>query len=75
MDTWEFIGDILKIIVMIIVTIGVTLLAVMWLDTTLETNALAKENNAMLKELCVQQSINVDSVLIQLNDTTCTTTK
>lgn len=75
MDTWEIIGDILKIIVMIIVTIGVTLLAIMWLDTTLETNTLAKENNAMLKELCVQQGINPDSVLIQLNDTTCTTTK
>ena len=62
--------DLLKFIFGGLLTIVVTVIIVCWLMASIETWHYTKENNILLKELCVENAINVDSVLNTLaNDT------
>ena len=62
--------DLLKFIFGGLLTIVVTVIIVCWLMGSIETLHYTKENNVLLKALCVENGINVDSVLnTSANDT------
>ena len=55
--------DLLKFIFLGLLTIIIAVIIVCWLFASMETLHYTKENNILLKELCVENGINVDSVL------------
>ena len=66
----ELFLDILKFIFGSLLTIVITVIIVCWLAASIETLHYTKENNILLKELCVENGINVDNVLNTVqNDT------
>lgn len=66
----ELFLDILKFIFGSLLTIVVTVIMICWLVTSIDTLHYTKQNNVLLKELCVENGINVDSVLNTVqNDT------
>ena len=60
----------LKFIFVGLLTIVITIAITCWFITSLETLQYTKQNNVLLKELCVENGINVDSALNTVqNDT------
>jgi hypothetical protein len=55
--------DILKFIFIFVFTIVITVAVLYWFTASLETLRYVKRNNVLLNELCVENGINVDSVL------------
>ena len=58
----ELFLDILKFIFGSLLTIVVTVIMICWLMASIETLHYTKQNNVLLKELCIENGINVDSV-------------
>ena len=67
METFlEILEGICKFILGIVVAIAV----VVWFFAAIETLAVTKQNNALIKELCIEQGLDVDSILsVATNDT------
>lgn len=62
--------DLLKFIFRVIVVIFVGLIIGIWFTASLDTYTTTKENNILIKELCIKNGINVDSLInIEQNDT------
>lgn len=62
--------EVLKVIFWVIVAIFVGLIIGIWFTASLDTYITTKENNILIKELCIKNEINVDSVLnVTQNDT------
>jgi hypothetical protein len=62
--------DMLKFIFWVIVAIFVGFTTGFWFTTSLDTYITTKENNILIKELCIKNEINADSVLnVTQNDT------
>lgn len=62
--------DFLRFIFCGLLTIVLTVTLVCWLVTSMETLHYTKQNNVLLKELCIENEINVDSALnVIQNDT------
>lgn len=62
--------DILKLVFwcifvfIVVVTIGV------WIDISIDTYITTKENNILIKDICIKNGLNVDSIInIHQNDT------
>lgn len=55
--------EVLKVIFWVIVAIFVGLIIGIWFTASLDTYITTKENNILIKELCIKNEINVDSVL------------
>ena len=55
--------DLLKFIFCGLIVIVVAVTLVCWISASMETLHYAKQNNVMLKELCVENGLNVDSLL------------
>jgi len=55
--------DLLRFIFLSLLTIVVTITVVCWLVVSIETLHYTKQNNVLLKELCIENGINVDSTL------------
>ena len=62
--------DILKGMFCSFLAIFIVLAIVYWLITSTETLYYTKQNNVLLRELCVEKNLNVDSLItITQNDT------
>lgn len=62
--------EVLKVIFWVIVAIFVGFIIGIWFTASLDTYITTKENNILIKELCIKNEINVDSVLnVTQNDT------
>lgn len=62
--------DFLKFIFLGLLTIVVVVIMICWLFASMETLHYTKQNNVLLKELYVENGINVDSALNTVqNDT------
>lgn len=70
MDILDIFLDILRFCAIVLISIFAALMLMLWLDTTITTNKKVKENNCLLKELCVKQGINADSIISQMNNDT-----
>lgn len=70
MKVLDIILDILRFFAIVLISIFAALMLMLWLDTTITTNKKVKENNCLLKELCVKQGINADSIISQMNNDT-----
>ena len=55
--------DFLRFISLGLLTIVVVVIMVCWLSASMETLHYTKQNNVLLKELCIENGINVDSAL------------
>lgn len=55
--------DFLKVIFWGLLTIVVVVTAACWLMASIETLHYTKQNNVLLKELCVKNCLNVDSLI------------
>lgn len=70
MKVLDIILDILRFFAIVLISIFAALMLMLWLGTTITTNKKVKENNCLLKELCVKQGINADSIISQMNNDT-----
>ena len=62
--------DLLKGMFCSFLAIFIVLAIVYWLMTSTETLHYTKQNNVLLRELCVEKDLNVDSlIIITQNDT------
>ena len=62
--------DILKGMFCSFLAIFIVFAIVYWLTTSIETLHYTKQNNVLLRELCVKNDLNVDSLItITQNDT------
>lgn len=62
--------DLLKFIFWSLLAIFVGLIIGIWFTASLDTYTTTKENNILIKELCIKNGINVDSALnVIQNDT------
>lgn len=55
--------DILKFIFWGLLGIVIAIIIVSWLATSVDTLHYAKQNNVLLRELCVENGLNVDSLI------------
>ena len=55
--------EILKFIFYFLLAIFVAVIIVCWLAASMDTLHYTKQNNILLKELCVENGLNVDSLL------------
>ena len=55
--------DLLKFIFCGLIVIVVAVTLVCWISASMDTLHYTKQNNVMLKELCVENGLNVDSLL------------
>ena len=55
--------EILKFIFYSLLGIAIAIIIVSWLATSADTLHYAKQNNVLLKELCVENGLNVDSLI------------
>ena len=55
--------DFLRFIFLSLCTIVVTIVVVFWLMVSVETLYYTKQNNALLRELCVENDLNTDSLI------------
>jgi cell division protein YceG involved in septum cleavage len=70
MKVLDIILDILRFFAIVLISIFAVLMLMLWIDITITTNKKVKENNYLLKELCVKQGINADSIISQMNNDT-----
>ena len=62
--------DLLKGMFYSFLVIFIVLTIAYWLITSIETLHYTKQNNVLLRELCVEKDLNVDSIIIiTQNDT------
>lgn len=62
--------DFLRFIFLSLLTIVVTITLVCWLVVSIETLHYTKQNNVLLRGLCVENGLNVDSLIsTSQNDT------
>ena len=62
--------EILEGICKFIFSIVVAIAFVVWFFAAIETLTVTKQNNALIKELCIEQGLDVDSILsVATNDT------
>ena len=62
--------DLLKGMFCSFLAISIVLAIVYWLKTSIKTLYYTKQNNILLKELCIKNGLNVDSLItITQNDT------
>ena len=55
--------DILKFIFLSLLVILVAITFACWITASMETLHYTKQNNVLLRELCVENDLNVDSLL------------
>lgn len=55
--------DLLRFIFWSLIAIFVAIVIACWITASMKTLHYTKQNNAMLKELCVENGLNVDSLL------------
>ena len=55
--------DLLKFIFCGLIVIVVAVTLVCWISASMDTLHYTRQNNVMLKELCVENGLNVDSLL------------
>lgn len=55
--------EVLKVIFWVVVAIFVGLIIGIWFTASLDTYIMTKENNILIKEMCIKNEINVDSIL------------
>lgn len=55
--------DILKCIFSVLFVIVVTVILGCWITASMEALHYTKQNNILLKELCVENGLNVDSLM------------
>lgn len=55
--------DLLKFIFVFLLTIVVAVIFACWITASMETLHYTKQNNVLLRELCVENGLNVDSLM------------
>ena len=55
--------DFLKFMFLSLFAIVVTVILTCWIVASMETLHYAKQNNVLLRELCVENGLNVDSLM------------
>jgi hypothetical protein len=55
--------DMLKFIFWVIVAIFVGFTTGFWFTTSLDTYITTKENNILIKEMCIRNGLNIDSLI------------
>lgn len=62
--------EILRLIFWSVLVFFIVVIVRVWVDISIDTYITTKENNILIKDMCIKNEINVDSVLnIHQNDT------